>query len=65
MFKFDKNSPNVAAFVRLLKAGMITEDRVPNLFNLREVVFSIYKPEVEEESEAPVQESPEPEVSNE
>lgn len=51
MFKFTENSPNVAMFVRLLEAGVIDESRVPHLFNLRDVVFSIYNPKVEPEPE--------------
>lgn len=65
MFKFTENSPNVAMFVRLLEAGVIDEDRVPHLFNLREVVFSIYKPKVEPEPEEEKEPETEPEDSGE
>lgn len=38
---FTKDSYLVQLFVMNIKKGIIAKENVPNLFNLREVVFSI------------------------
>lgn len=38
---FNENSGLVQVWVRLIKQGLYTINNVPNLSNLREVVFSV------------------------
>jgi len=38
---FTENSPVVQAWVRQIKGGTYTREDVPNLGNLREIVYSI------------------------
>lgn len=38
---FTKSSPIVKAWVSMIMAGVYTREDVPNLYNLREVVYGI------------------------